>query len=76
MLLNRGGSRIEFLLGNRYKLIGLIVVNARTSASSKLRWIFGMRCSSLCTSVAFPVTSCQEFNVRGVDSAVDDELPA
>jgi hypothetical protein len=45
--LNGGSSCVEFLLRPSIKLIGAIAMKPLTSASSKLRWIFGMRCSTL-----------------------------
>ncbi len=40
-------SCVEFLLRPSVELITVIPIEPLTSASSKLRWIFGMRCSTL-----------------------------
>lgn len=45
--LDGGRSYVEFLLRPNVKLIMFIPIGPLTSASSKLRWIFGMRCSTL-----------------------------
>lgn len=45
--LDGGRSYVEFLLRPNVKLIMVIPIDPLTSASSKLRWIFGMRCSTL-----------------------------
>jgi hypothetical protein len=58
--LNGGSSFAEFFLRLRFELTWAIRIKPRTSAPSKLRWIFGMRCSSLWSSVVFSVTSCQK----------------
>ena len=62
VLLDGSSSHVEFFLRPSAELLmRIILVKPRTSASSKLRWIFGMRCSTLCSSVAFPVTSYQNI---------------
>jgi hypothetical protein len=45
--LDGGRSCGEFLLRPNVELIVVIPIDPLTSASSKLRWIFGMRCSTL-----------------------------
>ena len=45
--LNSASSCVEFFLRPRFELTRVNLVKQRTSASSKLRWIFGMRCSNL-----------------------------
>ena len=45
--LDGGRSYVEFLLHPNGELITIIPIDPLTSASSKLRWIFGMRCSTL-----------------------------
>ena len=47
VLLDGGRSCVEFLLRPNIELIMAIPIDPLTSASSKLRWIFGMRCSTL-----------------------------